>query len=159
MSDLRPVTCRYCGQTFLSDDLEKCAACGKVGGMREPSEADALARLVAQKQAEPRIQSGAEFIETVRDVRRWILGSLTAVGFIALGLLLILAPDLRSNPRVIGSEDLVRGLVPILLGVALLGYLFYFYPRFRRRRRAETAEQEPGTTERPGPEDSSPAPS
>jgi hypothetical protein len=76
MGDLRRVHCRHCGQTFLSDDLEKCAACLRVGGISEPgkptdrpgppaltpdapphqgallSEADAIKQLVEQKQAE-----------------------------------------------------------------------------------------------------------
>lgn len=123
MGELRPVYCKFCRQTFLSDDLEKCSACGKVGGMTEPSEAASLRHLVEEKRPEiaPVPVTGEHPVVQVLHGYRMFKLIAAGIFLIGLGFFLILVPGLRDDPRKISAEDVVRGLCPMLIGGILLG--------------------------------------
>ncbi len=128
MGEFRQLHCMHCGQTLLSDDLEKCSACGKIGGMRDPADAAALRDFVARKQAESGPMATDEDLKQVLKTWvtiRWVLGGLV---IIALGVLLMVAPDLRSDPQRLSLKDVAYGFVVILVGVAALARPFLRFP-------------------------------
>ena len=49
MSEERRVYCKFCEQTFLTDDLERCSLCRKTGGLLDPMSPTALTDLVTKK--------------------------------------------------------------------------------------------------------------
>ena len=53
MAEWRPVYCKYCGQTILSDNLEKCSGCERTGGLADAADPAAVAALVARKAEAP----------------------------------------------------------------------------------------------------------
>jgi hypothetical protein len=118
MGDLRRVYCRYCGQTFLSDDMEKCSACLKVGGILDPMEAAAVQHLVDQKQQEPQLPSAnlpspyAAF---------YALRLMLAGGFlIAVAISMLLVPQFRSYSQGLALTMIVLAVIIILIGAALI---------------------------------------
>jgi hypothetical protein len=129
MTGLRPLYCKHCGQTLLSDDLAKCSACGKMGGMIDPAdEAGYLGMLVAQKQAEP--EPAAR--EMGRQIFRgyiWLRLVVPALVMIALGISMVVFPDLRDNPRKISFGDVVRAVITIFAGFVLIGLVFLYNRR------------------------------
>jgi hypothetical protein len=48
---MRWLHCGHCGQTLLTDNLDKCDACGKLGPMMDPTSAAALKDLMSRKMA------------------------------------------------------------------------------------------------------------
>jgi hypothetical protein len=53
MSESRRVHCRFCGQTFITDEVERCPLCRKSGGFVSPDSPAAVEDLFAEKCAEP----------------------------------------------------------------------------------------------------------
>jgi drug/metabolite transporter (DMT)-like permease len=94
--------------------------------MDPKEEAVAIADLVAQKQAEPEPATetmGRAVGGAIRGYRllRLVAAALVCIG---LGLLLILVPDLRDNPRTISLNDVGRGLCAGLVGLVLVALVF-----------------------------------
>jgi len=128
MREFRPVYCKYCRQTLLSDNLEKCSGCGKVGGVMDPTaEPAVLADLVARKQAEPEPATETMGRGFGGALHFFGLLRLTLTGLVCLGLGLavVLIPDLRDNPRTISGSDVARGIGASVVGFVVMGLVFF----------------------------------
>ena len=146
MSDLRPLYCVYCGQTLLSDDMEKCSGCGKVGGIADARDQAAVAALIAQKppryrpgpaaptggaEASPLGQAFSAY-RSVRAVIRavaWVVGGAFCIG---MGIWLLTSPMMRTDPRKFTLNDAMPGVTAIFVGVVL--FALAFLSLFLRRR-------------------------
>jgi hypothetical protein len=94
-------------------------------------ESSRLAALVAQKKAEPAPASHT-LGRTASDafwVYRWLKLSLTGVLLIGLGFAMVFAPPLRDNPRTISLPDVVRGSCTGVIGLLIIGLVFFFIRR------------------------------
>jgi hypothetical protein len=165
VGQLRPLYCRFCNQTLLSDDLEKCSGCGRIGGIvdvsnptaaaprrqddrvlaaraTDPTDPAAVAALVAQKQLEPsslpRKAEGA--LNRAVTYYRYIKWAVTGVFCIFLGLVLIVNPGPSNIQAKWTFDDAVPGLLAILVGVTLLALpLILMFP-FKRRKVKEISQ-------------------
>ena len=132
MGSLRPIYCRFCEQTLLSDNLERCSACGRVGGLFDSADDPSrLAALVAQKKAEP-MPVSYTLGQTARDtlwVYRSLKLALSGLLCIGLGLAMIFVPDLRDKPSTISFSDVMKGSITSFVGLFLVGLVFLFMRR------------------------------
>ena len=87
---LRWLYCVHCGQTLLADDLEKCSACGKVGGILDPSAPAALSDLAAKKRASGTMAESGP-VEVAAAFIRGVKLTLAGVVLIVLGIVLMTA--------------------------------------------------------------------
>jgi hypothetical protein len=165
VGQLRPLYCKYCNQTLLSDDLEKCSGCGRTGGIvdvsnptaaasrrqddrvsaapaSDPTDPAAVAALVAQKQLEASSPSRKVESALGRAVAyyRYFKWAVAGVFCIFLGLVLILNPGPGNIQAKWTFDDAVPGLLAILAGVTLLALpLILMFP-FRRRKVKELSQ-------------------
>jgi hypothetical protein len=130
MGQLRPLYCKHCCQTLLSDDLEKCGACGKVGGILDPADQAAVAedaKLRAFRAARDQDSSERVLVNPVGQliscfrVARWTIGG---IGCLVMGVYLLVDPRMRFNPDRLTFDDAWPGLIAILVGVALLAMAY-----------------------------------
>jgi len=122
------VYCRYCEQTYQTDDMEKCSLCRKTGGLVDPLSPDAVPMKVEQPSNAP--QAG-DVVRSVLLARRLVLCAVGGFFLIALGIWLVLQPELRSNPQRFSINDLGIGIGPILAGLFLLIVAFFTVRRLR----------------------------
>jgi hypothetical protein len=124
MGDMRQVYCRFCGQTFFTDDLDQCSACLARGGLIDPAAPSAIKDVVARKQEETHSVSAPDFpsvpFAKAFNIYRWLKLILAGVVVILIGVFLLLDPRLRTDPRVLTLNDLMAGLCAIFVGVVLL---------------------------------------
>jgi hypothetical protein len=73
-------------------------------------------------------QSVLRQVFTVARAMRWIIGGICIIG---IGILLLIDPDLRTDPRRLAVADIAYAFVPILVGVVLF---FLAYWSVRRRK-------------------------
>jgi hypothetical protein len=128
MSEARMVYCRFCDQTYLSTDLEKCSLCRKSGGVVDPMSPAALSDLVTKKREE--IDAASQFNEVAgAALLAWRLFWLFAAGVaaLALGAFLLFSPALRANPNQWSVSDAFPGLAAVTVGVVLLGFVFWIW--------------------------------
>jgi hypothetical protein len=127
MGDLLRVRCAHCEQEFLSDDLEKCSACGKVGGMSEVLSATALADLMAQKKQDATLPPPPPPLRMAGEGIPEIIGSLklgcAGLVCVVIGIALLMSPTFRDDPQKLTLKDAMTGLSAIFVGVVLLGLL------------------------------------
>jgi hypothetical protein len=87
MGALQRVHCRFCEQTYLSDNLACCSLCGKTGGLVDPATIPAETDLVRQDLEEPALMSGSRsLVDTFLQARiRRISLQCAIVGFGLIG--------------------------------------------------------------------------
>jgi hypothetical protein len=150
MGELRRMHCRHCLQTFLSDDLEKCAACCWVGGMMDLRDPGALHDLPAPQprpvwkppeRGQP-MMGPREFISKSSAVKNAVKLGFGGLFCLGVGLAFFLVPGLRSDPRSLTLNDTAAGLGAIVVGVILLGLALA--PLLPHRPPAAKDEHEPG---------------
>jgi hypothetical protein len=144
MGEFRPLYCLHCGQTLFSDDLDKCSACRKTGGMRDPAAPDALGDIVERKRQEPSpalLHSGS-VPDALQQVAHgyWIFKvTITGLAFMFLGIFLLTSPAMRDDPRSLSLGNAIYGVVVILIGFGILVLPFL---RFAQRRRPTGKEDD-----------------
>jgi hypothetical protein len=121
MPALRWVHCRYCGQTFLSDDMEKCSACNAVGGMIDPKAPGVPPPLPERKIPQADLPPLTTGLRDVMAVWSWIKWAALGVICLIFGIVLMVDPNLRKNPRQFTLDDAALGIVVCLIGVLILG--------------------------------------
>src|SRR2546423_454337 len=110
MSMSRQVHCRFCGQTFVTEETERCPLCRKSGGFVDPHSPAAVEDLIAEKLAEPApLPPPTTLLRKARLLRRaWGIFRLLLAGvfLLALGGWLTFDPSFRSNPRSFSFQDI-----------------------------------------------------
>ncbi len=146
--------CRHCRQTLLAIDLEKCSACGKIGGLIDPTAPGALTGTVAAEQKSgasatcglQQIASPLEVYRSFKNVYRLFKLGLAGLFCVGLGIALMVIPDLRSDPRNLSATEVVYGLAAVFAGVFLLALALV--PFFISERPDSREAQPPNTNER-----------
>jgi hypothetical protein len=65
---------------------------------------------------------------------KWVVAGIVCIG---LGIVLIVSPDLRANPKELTASDVTPGVGAILVGTVML--LLFFYPFFRRKKAQDSS--------------------
>src|SRR5262245_6180721 len=126
MGESRRLHCRNCGQTFFTRDIQKCSLCGASNSLVEPEQAatappeDRPSQRPLWVAAHPPpspFQGLGKGLRAYRGVRFIVAG----VFIVGLGLLLMFAPALRSDPNHWSFKDAAYSVVVILVGVVVLG--------------------------------------
>jgi hypothetical protein len=103
--------CPNCG--IINTGAGRCNYC------QEPMPADAKASAASG--------SGWTVIQWYRAVL-WVIGGLFCIG---IGVMLMVNPTFRADPRVLTLSDLLPGVGAVVVGVVMLGLVAFV--RFRRR--------------------------
>jgi hypothetical protein len=102
-------------------DPDICRSCGSK--VQKQTVAD-----LGSSKPKPVPQSAVRQVFTVARAMRWIIGGFCIIG---IGILLLIHPDLRSDPRSLGAADIAYASVTILVGCVLF---FLAYWSVKRRR-------------------------
>jgi hypothetical protein len=117
--------CIHCGQVFVSSDIDTCSLCRKSGGLVDPEDPTALRDLVRKKQQNEVNPNSvgecvAKGLTNALFIRRILRCSVGGILLLLLAGLLLLHPDLRSDPRGISFSDFGIAIGPLLAGTFLL---------------------------------------
>jgi hypothetical protein len=151
MAELQRVHCKHCGQTLLTNNTDKCDACGKPPVRdADPTDPAALRDLVAAKQREGGLARADRALQPVTGVLhayrmvRVVAGfSLFILVSVVLGMALIVEATREGHWTV---RDLVPGVSAIVAGLALPGFIGVriLFDICKQRRAERTGADAPG---------------
>ena len=141
MPPARRIYCTFCGQTYVSSDAEKCSLCNKSGGIVDPMAPEALADLVAKKQADPTGKFGDALVKAANmSVLARNLIRLTSAGIVTIvgGISMIALPGLREDPGSVSVRDVLISSGVLLAGSIMLGYAYVTWQGSKQADSADT---------------------
>ena len=131
MATMRRVYCRYCEQTYQTQDMERCSLCRKTGGLVDPMSPDAVPMKIEEANQPWNVPDVGTAVRSVLLARRLVIWTVGGFVLIGLGIWLALQPELRSDPQRFAINDLAVGSGPILAGLFLLIVSYFTLRRLR----------------------------
>jgi len=125
MGEERRVYCKFCEQTFITDELDRCSLCRKTGGLLDPMSPGALTDMVTKKreltdpanQLRKGLETGVNIILLVGQLFFYIAAGILAT---VIGGLIIFNLVFRANLEQWSLMDAILGF-----GATAVGLLFF----------------------------------